>query len=234
MNGFDTSIIWFLNQFANRSCRFDWLVVHWSDSDLLKGAVVMFLAWWAAFQRGEQDGGRKPYGLLAGMLFSASLAVAAARILAIIVPFRERPLRVSAFHFQLPCGMDGGTLPGWSSFPSDHGVLFVSLAVSILFISRPLGWIALSYVAAFICLPRLYLGIHWPTDILAGTLIGVGFAYLAKLPAFSNAMGRWTDRWRREQPGLFFALLFFFSYQVTTMFRETRLLLPGLRHWLQR
>jgi undecaprenyl-diphosphatase len=130
--------------------------------------------------------------------------------------------------------MNGGTLTGWSSFPSDHAVLFVTLAVAILFISRPLGWLALSYVVAFICLPRIYLGIHWPTDILAGALLGVGFAYLAKMPAFSHAVGRWTDRWRREQPGLFFALLFFASYQVTTLFREIRLVLPGLRHWLER
>jgi len=228
MNVFDTTIIWALNQFANRSWLFDWLMVRWSDSDLLKGAVVMCLAWWAAFDRGERDGVRKPHQILTGMLFAASASVAAARILAWVLPFRERPLRIPALHFHLPYSMDQGTLPGWSSFPSDHAVLFIALAVSILFVSRPLGWTSLIYAGTFICLPRLYLGIHWPTDILAGAALGVGFAYLTKLPALSNAVDVWTSRWHRERPGLLYALLFFLSYQVATLFRETRLVLPAL------
>jgi undecaprenyl-diphosphatase len=231
MNAFDTSIVWYLNQFANYSCRFDWVVVRWSDSELLKGAVVMFLAWWAVFGRGERDGERKPYQVLSAMLVSASVAVVAARILAWILPFRERPLRAAALHFHLPSTMDRGTLPGWSSFPSDHAVLFVALTVMILFVSRPLGWVSLFYAGTFICLPRIYLGIHWPTDILAGAAFGVGFAYLSRTPVLIEAADRWTSKWHRDRPGLLFASLFFLSYQVATLFREVRLVLPALSGW---
>jgi undecaprenyl-diphosphatase len=233
MNALDTTIIRYLNQFANRSQLFDWLVVRWSESELLKGAVMMFLVWWAAFGRGERDEGRKSCQILISMLLAASASVAVARILAWIVPFRERPLRVSALQFHLPYRMDGGTLPGWSSFPSDHAVLFIALAVCILFVSRPLGWISLFYVGTFICLPRIYLGIHWPTDILAGAVFGTGFAYLTRIPVLNEAVGMWTSRWHRERPGLLFALLFLLSFQVATLFREIRLVLPALSNWMR-
>ncbi len=231
MNTFDAWLVGCLNRFAEHSCRFDWIVVRLSDSELAKGAVIMFLAWWAVFQREEHDGGRKPYQVLSTMLIAASVAVVAARILAWALPFRERPLRGTLLAFHLPCAMDRGTLPGWSAFPSDHAVLFVALAVMILFLSRPLGSVALLYVGAVICLPRIYLGIHWPTDILAGALIGVGFAYLTRMPALRVLADRWTSKLYRDRPGPFFALLFLLSYQVATLFREVRLVLMVALRW---
>ena len=76
----------------------------------------------------------------------------------------------------MPYGMSTERLYGWSSFPSDHAILFMALAVAIFLASRRFGWLALTYTTLCIIGPRVYLGWHWPTDVLAGALLGAAFA----------------------------------------------------------
>jgi len=58
-------------------------------------------------------------------------------------------------------------------FPSDHAVLFFALATGLFMAHRKLGIAAYAWVIVAICFPRLYLGIHWPTDVIAGAAVGV-------------------------------------------------------------
>src|SRR5712692_3603324 len=164
MNGFDTSIISGLNHLAHRSMTFDTSMVFLVNHDLFKGGVFMALIWWAWF-RHEKDGTDRRDYLLSG-LATAIVAVALARLLVHALPFRDRPLNTPGFGFTLPYTMRPELTESWSSFPSDHAVLFFALA-SLFFVWRPLGIFGFLYALVFIILPRLYLGIHWPTDIIA-------------------------------------------------------------------
>lgn len=74
------------------------------------------------------------------------------------------------------------------SMPSGHAALFFALGFSVFYFNKLWGWRFLA-AAAIIGFFRIFAGIHWPSDILAGALIGIASAYLIKriLPDFEAA-----------------------------------------------
>ena len=126
MSSFDASILHFLNQFAQRSWLIDSLISQLGDNSFLKGGVITAILWWLWFREGQTKSRDREF-ILGGLLTSLA-ALFAARTLARVLPFRERPLHIAELHFVLPYGVGKGTLIGWNSFPSDHAVLYFSLA----------------------------------------------------------------------------------------------------------
>jgi len=65
-----------------------------------------------------------------------------------------------------------------SSFPSGHAAFFFALSAVIYFYNKKAG--LLFFAASFLIgLARIFVGIHYPLDILAGALIGIFFGWLA-------------------------------------------------------
>jgi len=222
MNPLDVGIILFLNGFARRSWAFDTFVSVILQSDLIKAGVITGLIWWTWFQPGDGEDDRREF-LLSGIV-ACFLAIVASRILAMTLPFRERPLHNPALHFRLPYGVDENALLGWSSFPSDHAALFFTLATSIFFASRRLGILAFFHAFFVVCLTRIYMGFHYPTDILAGALLGIGFAYLFKMTAIKKTIANPGLRWMHFHPSSFYTSFFLVTLQIYVMFEPLRYL----------
>lgn len=64
------------------------------------------------------------------------------------------------------------------SFPSGHTSASFAASLVLLRDGKPWGWAAL-VLALLIALSRLYLYVHYPSDVLAGALIGTGCGLLA-------------------------------------------------------
>jgi len=176
----------------------------------------MVLLWWVWFQPGKDIQERREK-LICNMLISP-FALGLSRLISFLAPFRMRPIHNPELQMRLAYGVNTQALINWNSFPSDHAVLFFTFATGLFFVSRKVGAIAFAYVTLLICIPRIYLGFHYPTDILAGALLGAGAAYMATLSWNRTAIGARTLRWMERSPGAFYACFFISSYQVANAF----------------
>jgi undecaprenyl-diphosphatase len=90
------------------------------------------------------------------------------------------------------------------SYPSGHAVFFTWLCFMLAFSLapmvrprlRPLLWALAAFVVVMACTGRVWAGVHWPSDVLGGLLLGLGWsAFVLWLPE------RWlpqpSRRWLR-------------------------------------
>lgn len=66
--------------------------------------------------------------------------------------------------------------PDSYSFPSGHSASSFAAAVMLTLRQKKWGWVAL-VLAALIAFSRVFLFVHYPTDVLAGALLGTLFAF---------------------------------------------------------
>jgi undecaprenyl-diphosphatase len=119
----------------------------------------------------------RPYMVLPGTRM-IDLANATPRFLALGKPLKEKRSKPSMFSAR------------GNSFPSGHAANCFALATVVAVFFRRWGWLAYLPAAA-VAYSRVYVGSHWPTDVLAACLLGSVIALLvaAGLEAFWGRCG---------------------------------------------
>ena len=85
------------------------------------------------------------------------------------------------------------------SFPSDHAVMAGAVAAGLTIAHRRLG--ALAWVAALLmAFTRVYIGAHYPWDVVAGLVLGALIALVGWLVLRRPLT--WLTSWLRDQPGV--------------------------------
>jgi membrane-associated phospholipid phosphatase len=220
---FDNSIFHFINGFAGQPFL-DSLVNFEEQFFLLKGGLFMGVYCWLWFEYRGQRGDDQRRTIIA-MVLASFTALVIARCFSHILPFRVRPMYADV-HFHAPSFPIAPNFVDWSSFPSDHAAMFFSLALGVYLLWRPLGILLLLYTAIWICLPRLYLGLHYPTDLVGGAILGsasvFSLGHLSKTKAFYQWVARPLLNAERKYPSVFYALSFWLLFEMGVMFGDVR------------
>lgn len=193
-----------------------------SRGSLTNGAFVMTIFWWYWFRQSDPASTQRTHEHLLGTILAAAAALFAARALTLILPFRLRPRFQPALHLAWPAAPDTLSFVDWSAFPSDHAVMFSALAVGMWFVSRRMGLALLFFAVFIVSLPRVYYGMHYPTDVLAGVAMGALFAYCVNASAASRRLVGRILLWERRSPQGFYAALFVVTFEFATMFDAMR------------
>jgi undecaprenyl-diphosphatase len=226
MQAFDLLIPNWMNQFSNLDLTFDKTVYVIADNHLLKGGVIMGLLWWVWMRDGASF--IKP-GLHAVRTIGGTvLAILVARAMQNLLPGRLRPMQEPTLDFLMPYGDHPPGIVELSSFPSDHAVMFFALATALFFAGRVIGVAAYIWTIVVICLPRIYLGYHYPSDIIAGALVGVLIMIPVMRIPLPSMIPNMLGRFQVKHPGLVFAGIFLLTLQMSTMFENSRRLLAGV------
>lgn len=226
MNPLDLHVAQFFSWYASHHWSLDWKLQAVAESYFLKGQVLMAAFWWAWFR--PQHDQRRAREVLVAALLGCVVALALGRVLVTSLPYRARPIDNPAFNYNLPYPVDHSDARDWSSFPSDHAILFVGLAAGIFCAWRLGGTLAFIYVAVVVCFPRIYLGYHYLSDILAGAAIGLGLVTLFTWDPVRVPITRLPLRWHDARPQAFYVALLLLSYEIAELFGPVRHLLGAL------
>jgi len=153
----------------------------------VNAAELLFLgALLVAFSlvRGPARRGARRAVVAAGL--SAGLALAIAHFVAAAVN-RPRPFVAdpSAVHVFSHHAADPG-------FPSDHATAAFAIAVAIMLRDRRWGAVALAF-ACVLAVGRVAMGVHYPSDVLAGAVLGAACALLLWAAPVRRALNRVAD-----------------------------------------
>ena len=187
-----------------------------SQTDILTGALMVALLYYCWFRN---DAAESRARLLLG--FGAALVSGvASRLLQVSLPLRLRPMHAGDSGFQPLPGIDPELASHWGSFPSDHAALFFALVAVVWRQSRTLGPLA-TLSALFGVLPRVYLGLHYLSDVVAGATLGVALVFMAGRFGPRRLAGR-VMAWGERHPGLACGTAFLLCFEVATLFEDIR------------
>lgn len=171
----DLRIFHAINDFARDTPWLHPLLASYANDGVLVFAALLLAGWWIA--RKSPD----PMAMVAALW--APLGVLAAVLVydPIALSVNEtRPCNALRDIVVLHCNTDGG-------FPSDHAMMAGAVTAGVWLVNRRLGVVA-AIAAIVMALARVYVGAHYPQDVVAGLALGAALSvagYLLARPVLS-------------------------------------------------
>jgi undecaprenyl-diphosphatase len=232
----DLAIFHAVNGFCG-NWTLDRLAMLEENNDLIKGGLFLALYWWFWFTP-EPDRRQANRRIIVIAFVGTALALAVNRALADMLPFRVRPMYALNIGYREPSIPFDLNLEQWSSFPSDNATYWFALSYGLYRLKRPLGVAAALYSTLWMCLARLYLGVHYPSDLIVGAVLGIVVVrcmerWLAPRQIFARTVMAPIFSLEQKRPDIFYALAFVISFELTVMFDDLRHLVRKLTHELR-
>jgi undecaprenyl-diphosphatase len=162
---FDYQIFQLINSFAGKNKFLDALGIFASEYLIfIMAAIVFLLVFWIK---------HKTVRLKIINSVAASVVAWALNAAISVIYFRPRPFVGHEVVNLINKSADS------KSFPSDHTAIAFAIAFSVYFFNRKLGVLLLA-MAMLVAFGRIYVGVHYPLDIVGGFIVGLGSAIFVK------------------------------------------------------
>jgi undecaprenyl-diphosphatase len=162
----DSQLTQWINSFSGQSAVFDQLIIDITNFGVPIMVLLVVMQWWVASPRLEA----RQAALRAGLTFVLGLGLAQVMLLFI---HRMRPYDAGVSHLIVPASVD------WS-FPSDHAIASLGIVFAYAFGAFRRQTFLFLILAALICFSRIFVGMHYVSDVLGGAVVAFVAAVVVK------------------------------------------------------
>jgi undecaprenyl-diphosphatase len=209
------------NHFAGRSIVFDMVVRDMLNTALPNGGLFVAALCWLWFET-DQLGAHPERRNVTTSVLAVMIVAAALWLLKALLPFRHRPLNDLDLALRVPFDVDPTSVNALSAFPSGHTAFFFALSVPLWWRSRWLGAAAAVWIFLTICLPLLYRGDHWPSDIVSGAAVGVALMLLLCRLFGATALPDKVLAFSKRHPPAFYAIAWLLALEIALFFGDVK------------
>jgi membrane-associated phospholipid phosphatase len=222
--GIDRTIITTLNRAAGNPL--DPALVLIGTAPSFHMAVLIACLWycWFATERIEARA-----AILTGTVAALAAGVVS-RGLQVVLTTHQRPIHDPSLAFNRPVGAETA-LNTWNSFPSDHATVLAGLLVTLWMARFRYRWILVPVVVVA-GLARVYIGAHYPTDMIGGYCLAVAVVGASRA-ARVQQVGLWIASAEAKSRPAFYMAAFYFSDQLSALFIDWRALGTAFLHFLK-
>ena len=198
LQSLDTALFHFVNRSLSNPV-FDWLmpILSGGNGVMRWFSLVAVVAFVIALVRG---GAR---GRICALLVLIAVAAGDPLVIGSIKNAVARPRPCMA----LPDVVERLGCSGSGSMPSAHAANWFAAATVLFLFYRRSGWF-LYPMAAAVAFSRVYCGVHYPGDVLAGAVLGAGYAIVLVIAAQAlwDFIGKsFFSNWHKQLPSLLHA-----------------------------
>ncbi|MFN2539099.1 MAG: phosphatase PAP2 family protein [Mycobacteriales bacterium] len=164
----DTGDFRFVNDFARHTSWLHGPMVAYANDGVLLFGLLLVTGYLLARRAGSLLGVARALLVGAGVLLAVAVNQPIVHAVNEPRPYTRLPHALLLVHRSLD-----------ASFPSDHATMAGAAAAGLLWAHRRLGWAAVA-AAALMAFSRVYVGAHYPIDVLAGLAVGAAVAALTQ------------------------------------------------------
>lgn len=177
--------------------------------------ATLFGFWIYAEKTGRREVRLRVLTIIVGSVLAILFTVVAGALLS-----WPPPMRQPRFMYLYPSAMQNNL--NTNCFPSQSTAAYACVAAGIYSLRKAWGWVLWGLVVIFIAFPRMFVGGHFLTDVLAGAALALAGYAVARYGLETNIIS-WIEAAAHQRAlawGLLQLLVFIWIFQVTVEFRE--------------